>query len=1043
RGGAFTLSLGPAAPPGPPADHSSGPAGGVTLTSTAGSQAGAMQARLQLRGVEASALTPWTRRFDPSLELAGRLDGQGVATWRPPMTHVGTNASPKTPTAVATAGRIATQGLSVASNHLGGDPVAVGAVEVPWRIASTPSGGARVEELGLGSGFATAAVRGEVSATQLNTLLAGDWAALAALQPTVSLQPAGSLQPAAAQPPVSLEAEVDLARLGRLAPQLLHLRQGVQLESGRLRVQAAATPEAAGQRVTASVATADLIANAGGRPVRWQAPLQVQLSAVRSADGVAIERLACQSAFLNGAVTGDMNDLRGAIDLDLDRLVADAQQVFDFGRWRLSGRADGDFRLRREAAGRFTAAAGANVTGCVVTLGDLPVVQERRLKIALTATGRADPRTQRRGALAMAGLGAAELDAAELDIDAAGDRLTARLTEPTPLAADDYPLDIRLVGDLAAWLRRVNLLAARADASAEGVGQTGLTASGQIDARLAGRFGTQRVSLATTDITATGLTVGASLLQIDEPRVQFTGDLAWDAASGGLASRAGKLVSSTLAAQADGLVVRGGVGAGKLGVRADLARLSAAAPGLFGNTRLAGMLVGGVDLVSQADGPAAQLNLVAQPFSVIDATPPAAGAAAGGAVLWQEPTLRVRGGIAHAVAADRLTLTGLSIESNNLSATANGRVEQLSTSPATAIAAAVAYDLAELTPVVAQWLGPGVQLVGRHQAEVQLASVSPTTQQGSAASGSARLGSTQRSGAASGAGARHWSRAWSGRVTAPWTGGSLYGLAIGPGRLDATLGGGMVQLEPIAVAVGQGRLTAQPAARLDPAPAEWGLPAGTLIEGVRISPEVSDQLLKFIAPLLADATRSEGTFTLRTEGVRARLDNPAGVEATGQLAIRGLRVTPGPGVADWVATARQVEALAKNLDPAALASRPAPTLLSIAERTVNFRVAGGRVYHEGLTFDVDGAEVTSSGSVGFDETVRLTLSVPLRGGRIETDRRLAGLRGQAVQFPIGGTLTRPRVDRRALEQLNRQLLQQGLQGAIQSEIGRALDKLFD
>ncbi|MEM6798212.1 MAG: hypothetical protein AAF589_01735 [Planctomycetota bacterium] len=949
--------------------------GGAITASLAPNSAGATEAKFKVIGFNPSSLTPWLRRFDASLELAGQIDGEGSAAWWP---------QPQgPPLQIATSGHVIGRALSVASNQIGGDPVPLGDVDIPWQLSTAQDGRLQINQLGVTSGFATGTVSGALTPQETQAVLAGDWSAPSSLQAT---------------------ADVDLARLARLAPEGLHLRQGVALASGRVRVQGAVQPEGAGRRVRATIETADLVAQANGRPVRWEKPIQVQLDASQQPTGLTLTRLACQSSFLNGSFAGDLSDLRGTVDLDLDKFVSEAKQLFDLGPWRLSGKAGGGFRLARAAAEGFDASGKVDVTGCVVTYSEMPIVQERQLVVDFKAGGKTDPATGRPIALSTA----------ELGVVAGGDRLDARLTEPTAVAATDYPVDLRLVGDVRAWLRRANFLLA---SPSSGGPLSGVTAAGSVDARLQGRVGAERAALTNNNIVFTSLTATTPSLSITEPKVQFTGDLAWDAASGGVVSQAGQLVSSTVAMQARGLSWRNNAATGELAVRADLARLSAAAPGLLGTTRLNGQVTGGVRLVGQPGGPAAEVDLTAQPFTVAEAAP------GGQRTLWQEPVLRVRGALAHAATDDRLTLTNLTLQSNDLSATASGRIDQLSTNPSPAVTATIDYDLAELTPLLAPTLGPGVQLVGRHQATIELATALATD--------------------AAGATPPHWSRQWTGRLSAPWTSASLYGLPVGSGTLKATLGGGVLQCEPIAVAIGQGRLTAQPAVRFDPAPAEWGLPAGQLIEGVRISPEVSDRMLKFIAPLLADATRSEGTFSLRTEGARAPIADASAMQTTGQLTVRELRVTPGPGVSNWVSIGRQVEALAKNRDPAALASRPTPTLLSIAERTINFQVTGQRVYHEGLTFDVDGVPVTSSGSVGFDETLQLTLSVPIQDRWIEKDRRLVGLQGQVLQVPIRGTLSQPRVNDRALRRLSRELIQKGVEGAIQSDLGRALEKLFD
>ena len=49
------------------------------------------------------------------------------------------------------------------------------------------------------------------------------------------------------------------------------------------------------------------------------------------------------------------------------------------------------------------------------------------------------------------------------------------------------------------------------------------------------------------------------------------------------------------------------------------------------------------------------------------------------------------------------------------------------------------------------------------------------------------------------------------------------------------------------------------------------MPAGPLITNVRISPEVSEAMLKYVAPVLAGATQSEGQFSLQLDGTRVPL----------------------------------------------------------------------------------------------------------------------------------------------------------------------------
>lgn len=956
------------------------PRGGQFSVQFAPATTGANEASFRLASFRLAALEPWLRRVDASMQLDGVADGQGGLTWWPTGPQGATLDQP-----ITTGGKVRIGGFRFASELTAGDSLQTASVELPWQITSPAGGRLLIEQLGVHCDLANANLAGDFSAAELKALASGDWSAPRS---------------------VRIHGDVDLARLAQFAPNALHLNSGVAIKAGNVQLDASATPNASGGRtIAATLKTADLVGIRHGRTIRWAKPLSLELAANEAGGQMQISRLSCESSFLTGSASGNLNNLRGKAEIDLSRLVSDTNQLFDYGRWQLSGKASAEGELQRTNDRRFRASGSANIDGCVIAYDGRPLVMERKLTLTANANGQSS----------LTDNAPAQLASADLNILSGGDRLDARLTTPTTMTSGQWPLDLRLAGDIAAWMRRLKSIAP------DNTNLTALQVSGTVDARAVGQFGAERVQVDQAKVLATDLKLATESLTIDEPRAEFSGDIVWEATTGNAASRSGQLVTSTVALQARQLLVQSSGASGELAVRADLDRLSNWLRPTLGARKLSGNVTGGVRLGSNpAIGQhlTANVNLAAQKFAITERT-----ASGQTQVLWQEPTLRVQGTVGHQSTADSLTLQAVSIASQNLSGVVNGQISQLSTSPTPAINGTFDYDLARLTPVLASWTGPGVALVGRHQARFELAAAE-TTNPGA-----------------------HWSQRWRGSVQAPWTSASVYGLPVGQGQLVASLDAGMLRTEPIQFAVGGGTANLQPVAQLDPPPAMWGVPAGQLVSDVVITQEISERMLKYIAPVLADATRSEGTFSLRTEGMRTPLASAQGglsaMQTSGQLTIRNLRVTPGPSTANWVSIARTVEALAKDRDPTALASRPTPTLLSISERTVNFQVANGRVHHQGLQFMVDGVPVSSSGSVGFDETLQLVLSIPIQDRWIENERRLVGLKGQVIALPIGGSLSNPKVDQRQLQALSQQLLQSGLRGVVEEELGGLLEKLFD
>ena len=266
---------------------------------------------------------------------------------------------------------------------------------------------------------------------------------------------------------------------------------------------------------------------------------------------------------------------------------------------------------------------------------------------------------------------------------------------------------------------------------------------------------------------------------------------------------------------------------------------------------------------------------------------------------------------------------------------------------------------------------------------------------------------------------------------------NVYGLPVGPGKLAATLGDGAVQIAPIALAVGEGQLNLAPTIRFDPEPAELSMPAGPVITNVRISPEVSEAMLKFVAPVVAGAARSEGQFSLQLDGLRMPLADTKKLDSAGKFTMQSVRVTPGPTTEQWVSLAQQIEAIVKRNDSSSNAQ--SGNLLTIRDQQVSFRVVDGRVYHENIEFQIGDVVMRSQGSVGLaDESISLMLQIPVQDAWVAKQPLFAGMKGQTIQIPVTGTLKRPQMDKRAIASISGQLIQ----NAAGSQINKALDKLL-
>ncbi len=796
--------------------------------------------------------------------------------------------------------------------------------------------------------------------------------------------------------------------------------------------------------MTATLTTTAIAGMNRGRAIVWDTPLDVHLVAKHAGDEWRFDRLACQSQFLKVSGSGSARQMELAGEVDLDDFTSRLDQFVDLTDWQLAGRGELTARCRRDPTGQFTAQGNGTLADFVVAYRGDQLVTEPKLEWS----------TQLEGASPPEGIWPNRLARGQLSITAAGDELSVELVQPTVIerewSATDWPVHVAMVGQLNGWSRRlrpwVNLSEWQIGGAVE------LAARGRVKAS------PPVIHIGESALTLNRLRAVTTDWLVDEPRVEWSGDIAWDSSTSTLVSRSGKLVSSAVAASfrdwfwtADPSQTNrvGGLAA----VRMNLGRLARAQRPENGEPpRMlpVGEMSGQISLAAQGGQVIAAVDVSGNDIQLQTLQPSLPGAPPTMSTIWREPTLRIVGTISYSPEADRLKFDGLQTQASTLALAASGSVDRLQTDGLVNLSGTLDYDLARLTPILAQYAGEGLSIVGREQARFEvrgaLAAIAnrqplaaPPRGPGGAATGvavavvppAANIAQVSSTSAPSGGG-------WYARLLAPWQSASLYGLPIGQGRLSAEVKAGQVTIEPLDFAVGGGRFTASPSIQLVPLPGQLRLPAGPLLTNIRITPDVSERLLKYIAPVLAGATRTEGQFSMTLSGATVPLGSPLTADVAGQLAVQSIRVVPGAELAGLVNLVQEVEGLIKARDLLSAGQREPITLLSMSDRTVDFRLVDGRVYHQGLEFQIGDWLVRSRGSVGLDESLSLLLElqIPQQG----LGRKFQTLGITRLEIPVTGALRKWNFDTRAVfESLKQQAVGQLLN---EETIGNALDKLF-
>ncbi|MGO9115342.1 MAG: hypothetical protein ACLP9L_39520 [Thermoguttaceae bacterium] len=261
-------------------------------------------------------------------------------------------------------------------------------------------------------------------------------------------------------------------------------------------------------------------------------------------------------------------------------------------------------------------------------------------------------------------------------------------------------------------------------------------------------------------------------------------------------------------------------------------------------------------------------------------------------------------------------------------------------------------------------------------------------------------------------------------VAVPFTGANVYGLQVGPGELKVHLANGVLSADPLEVTCNQGRVAVQPELRMDRQPMEFHLSAGTIARQIQLDQAACRSALKYVVPVLASVTQSQGQFSIQLDGCRIPIGDLNRAEIAGRIIVHSATMNAGP--------------LVEQLASLVAAS---PSLVHIEpESVILFRMTGGRIYHQGLALQFPDVTMRTYGSVGLDDSLKLMVetSVPLTW--LPSNAMTDAIKKRKLQIPVGGTLQSPRLDLGELARVKNQFLSN--LGVLQSELGSELNRLI-
>ena len=967
--------------------------------------------QLKARGWKLDKLLPALTRFEPTAELSGEFDADVKAQLRPTKDTFDWRWD-----GTVSLRQLALSGMEALKN----DKVALEAITAGGRISS--QGG----RLSMDDAKLTTDV-GELTAT-------GD-IPLAGLTASTGLT---AVQSIVGEEDFQLAGYVDLKRLAALLPQTLRVREGTEITAGRLAVKLVGEDAKGLRSWNGGASLTGLTAVNHGETIAWKTPFITAFQAHRQDDTIIVDRLTCQSDFLQVSGGGTLTDAHFTASGDLSKLEQNLERFIDLGLEKIAGRLKVDGSIKCEENDRASFVAAVNLDEFQWNVSEANVWQEERLELIATAAARTD-----------GGTNFQRIESATLRLTSGNDSLTAKLNKAIdlPAASATWPVTATLTGGLGTWQNRLKPF----------VVLKGWQLAGDTNIEAALAAGPKQINLERLAVNIDQLQARGLEWFVQEPQLKLETSGVWKVVEMEWSSPQSTLTASSLSCRIDNLDVAltnaGGLArlAGDAAYRADLDKLSRWKNQAMEQPsyHLIGSLSGRATVTEEANLMTADLDASIEKL-VVAALQTPAGQQPKWEAMWREPKLYLTGQGSYDSENDDLKLDASSLSAEGLNVTAKGSMEKLSTAQRVDLRGELGYDWDVLVQRFGAALGKNIQLTGKDRRPFALKGSMANLTASTDAAASRQVPTrpvSVRNDPNSGAPNSSSTDAivsglsdLSGQAGLGWQSAIVYGLIAGPGDISAKLDKGICQFAPLDTTINEGRLHFTPQIRLDQSPAVIVLPQEKIIDQVQLSPELCSSWLKFVMPMLADAAEVEGKFSLDVAGGTLPLMTPTSGELSGAVGVHRAQVRPGPSSMQLVALIDQIRA--------AIRQRPAGdpqrerVWMEMPEQSVDFKLAQGRMHHRLLTIQIKDVTLRTSGSVGMDETLNLIAEFGIPDDWIGSTKVLASLKGKSLRIPIGGTLSQPRPDSRILGELTKQLGGSALEGLLEKQLDNKLDGLF-
>lgn len=616
----------------------------------------------QIDNLPLAVCTPFLRRLESGLEIAGNLDATFNCRWQG-----GEDAAPR----YDVAGNLAAQQLVVTGSVLAGDRLELERLSLPYRV-TIDGRRVHVQQAELTCDIGTVALSGGFDP---------------GLDKTAQLL----------QPGYSVEADIDLAQLAHHLPQTLHLLPDTQLHAGRLQAAVRSTAHLEGIIWTGKLHTTELAGTRAGKPIHWREPIAIHFAAHRSPkQWLVVDRLDCASSFLRIDASGSSEQFTAKVEMDLQRLSEHLGQFVDLSTIDLQGQGTAQVTVHRTDEVDFSVQANARLRQLVVAVPEYPTWREESLTLRLDAAG------------TMTDFVPNSLQRLELALQGGQEQVSLRLLEPmTDIHRGPWgSVQCRIQGDMARWRQRLQPWL--------GDCLNDCRLAGPADVTAVVRYQSDAIDLDNLQVALRQATIQGAGWHIQEPAIDLQTKAKWLSSTGQLElyNMTFRTVPLTLQAQRFTLSFTDMTMRGKVSVHGDVAKVRQwfQDPNTPPGEPITGQFHGQIGFSTISGRWLLQIDGQLQQLVYGPAASP----------TWSESWLTVQSDCQYDGGADGVLVDHLRLQAPGWGMVAAGDISRLSTSMDVNFKGHLQYDLEKMAPQLRSYLGDAVTIKGQNSYPFQL-----------------------------------------------------------------------------------------------------------------------------------------------------------------------------------------------------------------------------------------------------------------------------------------------------------------------------------